>query len=338
MACERTRKGNRQRCPFCAHRRLSVTNSLAALHPELAAEWHVEKNGVLHPKDVVPGSRARAWWQCPAGRDHVWQTKVSERACVGTGCPFCAGHRASKATALSVVAPRIAKEWHPTKNGVLGPDDIVATSQRVVAWRCAKVPKHVWSARVSTRTKGSGACPLCVRGYVPSRTQRPELRGEMLSTAAPELLRSWHPTKNLPLRPKDVAVVSSQLAWWRCARGRDHVWRAQVRDRVRGIGCPFCAGQRVSVTNSLASLAPKAAREWHPTKNAPVTPRDVGAGSAKKYWWRCRKGHEWETQVRSRALLGTACPTCVRETRAKGGGFGPKRRRRRAPSHAAKSR
>ena len=126
--------------------------------------------------------------------------------------------------------------------------------------------------------------------------------------------------------------------WWRCSAGPDHVWQATVNDRSRGIGCPFCAGWRASITNSLASVAPDAAREWHPTKNASLTPRDVAAGSAKKYWWRCTDGHEWETQVRNRALRGTKCPTCVRERRARGEGFGPKRVRRPAPSRAKKSR
>ncbi|MCH7599227.1 MAG: zinc-ribbon domain-containing protein [Myxococcales bacterium] len=41
------------------------------------------------------------------------------------------------------------------------------------------------------------------------------------------------------------------------------------------------------MTNSLRSLFPKLAQEWHPTKNGELTPSDVVAGSHSKAWWKC---------------------------------------------------
>ena len=35
----------------------------------------------------------------------------------------------------------------------------------------------------------------------------------------------------------------------------------------------------------------------------------VKASSNKKVWWQCKKGHEWEATVGSRAM-GTGCPYC----------------------------
>src|SRR5262245_8726560 len=36
-----------QGCPFCAGKRADTSNSLLALNPKLAAEWHRRKNGHL---------------------------------------------------------------------------------------------------------------------------------------------------------------------------------------------------------------------------------------------------------------------------------------------------
>ena len=46
---------------------------------------------------------------------------------------------------------------------------------------------------------------------------------------------------------------------------------------------------------SLAETHPEIAKEWHPTLNGDLTPRDFTHGSDKKPWWKCDKGddHEW---------------------------------------------
>jgi hypothetical protein len=69
---------------------------------------------------------------------------------------------------------------------------------------------------------------------------------------------------------------------------------------------------RVSVTNSLATRAPAAAREWHPTRNGALTPKQVTAGSSVRVWWKCAAGpdHEWESTVNARGSGGTGCPFC----------------------------
>jgi superfamily II DNA or RNA helicase len=72
-------------CPTC---RLSKT-SLAAVAPNVAAEWHPTKNAVA-PSDVDAEHMMNAWWVCPNG--HEYQATVRARA---TGkrqsCPQCFG-------------------------------------------------------------------------------------------------------------------------------------------------------------------------------------------------------------------------------------------------------
>jgi DNA-directed RNA polymerase subunit RPC12/RpoP len=75
-------------CPICSNQQILVGyNDLATTHPELIDEWHTEKNGNMHPTNVVAGSSRRVWWIGRCG--HEWQTPINSRT-NGTGCPYCA--------------------------------------------------------------------------------------------------------------------------------------------------------------------------------------------------------------------------------------------------------
>ena len=51
-------------------------------------------------------------------------------------------------------------------------------------------------------------------------------------------------------------------------------------------------------------------RQWHPSKNGPLTPKTVTYGSKRRVWWRCEHGHEWQAAVYTRTGAGTGCPVC----------------------------
>jgi hypothetical protein len=78
--------------------------------------------------------------------------------------------------------------------------------------------------------------------------------GRSLAEASPELVAEWHPTKNGKLRPETIVATSEKKVWWKCAAGPDHEWQAKVEGRRQGRGCPFCSGNRVSVTNGGLSF------------------------------------------------------------------------------------
>ena len=63
--------------------------------------------------------------------------------------------------------------------------------------------------------------------------------------------------------------------------------------------------------NNLQTVNPALAKEWHPYKNAPLTPADVTTGSHRKVWWLGSCGHEWEATPNS-LYRGHGCPKCQR--------------------------
>jgi len=63
-------------------------------------------------------------------------------------------------------------------------------------------------------------------------------------------------------------------------------------------------------SKSLAAKNPELAKQWHPSMNENLTPFNVTAGSGKKIWWQCEKGHEWEARIYDMSR-GKECPFCT---------------------------
>ena len=155
--------------PVCCHEPVWETaagkqiipgeNDLASQVPQLAAQWHPDKNGALRPENVSPNSNRKVWWLCPLG--HAWKATVTSRSREGAGCPFCAGRKVWPGfNDLETVEPKVAAQWHPTLNGQLTPRMVTAGSRRKVWWQCPE--GHVWKAVVYSRAgKRKCGCPVC---------------------------------------------------------------------------------------------------------------------------------------------------------------------------------
>lgn len=284
-------KAWRRQCP--------KKKTLLSEFPTIATQWNYEKNGDLVPDDVPSHFHKKVWWKCEKG--HTWEATPANRV-QGKGCPYCSGRMAIPGeTDLATQYPVLVMEWHPTKNGTLTPDRVKPGSKKKVWWLCS-VCSCEWEATIGSRTHGAG-CPFC-SGHraIPGETD--------LAKLYPEVAAGWHPTKNGDLKPNQVRPGSHKEVFWLCGKG--HEWKASVKERTRGNGCPYCAGKRaIPGETDLATLRPDLTAEWHPVKNGTLTPNQVTRGSNKKVFWRCSFGHEWQAAVCSRTK-GSGCPYCAR--------------------------
>jgi hypothetical protein len=73
---------------------------------------------------------------------------------------------------------------------------------------------------------------------------------------------------------------------------------------------------RSKIHSSLSDAAPILVKEWHPTANGGLTPRNVNMGYPKKAWWLCSEGHEWQATIKSR-LKRNECPNCDKAAKNK---------------------
>jgi hypothetical protein len=147
-------------CPFCANRRVSLTNSLSTLHPELAMEWHPARNGALKPGGVVATTTRVVWWCCPADSRHEWRASVRDRARDLSSCPFCSNDRVCESNSLQATSPLVAAEWNAERNVGLTPDSVTSGSALRVWWRCGACA-HEWQARIANRVCRASGCPAC---------------------------------------------------------------------------------------------------------------------------------------------------------------------------------
>lgn len=201
--------------------------------------------------------------------------------------------------------PELAKQWHPTKNASLTADLVTPHSGQKVWWLCPR--GHEWKTVVNSRSRGGYGCPYCA-GQKPTADRN-------FATKYPELAKEWDLEKNGDVKPESYSPRSSSKVWWRCEKG--HSWQATICNRTRNFkksACPCCSNKKLCADNSLAQVRPGIAKQWHPQKNAPLTPNDVVAGGSKRVWWVCKHGHEWQTTIGQRVLSGTGCPKCSLQT------------------------
>jgi len=190
-------------------------------------------------------------------------------------------------------------DWEANNKEGLDPTQLTCGSNKRANWICRK--GHKWKSAIHGRSHEGYGCPYCAnekiwQGY------------NDLATTHPKLLKDWDYEKNT-LKPTEVTARSNNKVWWKCSKG--HSYEATTAKKTEGRGCPYCSNKKILIgENDLATTHPDLAREWHPTKNGTLKPTDVVAGSAKKVWWLCPKGHEYQAKVCARSRLHNGCAKC----------------------------
>ena len=154
-------------CPICSKKNQGHKRHLRAIeengglkNPELLKDWDYESNG--NPSDYSPQANVKVNWICHVC-GHRWKAKINNRS-NGRGCPCCSHRVLVKGkNDLLTLDPKLAKEWHPTKNGDLTPSDVMPGSGKKVWWICPN--GHEYEATPNKRTSGQGTnCPQCNSG------------------------------------------------------------------------------------------------------------------------------------------------------------------------------
>ncbi len=268
------RSNRRRGCPVCSGSRVQAgINDLATWSPALAAE------ALFDPKAVSSGSNKSLPWKCRKG--HEWNMTVAKRK-AGGQCPYCSGKRVMLGfNDLATTHPDIAKE------ALFDPRKFTSQSNRREKWRCEK--DHEWEALIYSRKRNG--CPYCggkavLPGFNDLVTTDPKLASEALFDATV------------------ISRGSNRKLTWLCSLG--HEYEAQVVNRLRGDGCPFCSGHQLLVGfNDLESRLPSIAAE------ALFDPKTVTSGSNKMKLWMCPEGHRFRMSPNKRSG-GQGCPSCTK--------------------------
>jgi hypothetical protein len=295
--------------------------SVAEACPYVAGQWYYKLNCGWGPGEFSTGSNVQPWWQCDRDKKHIWRAQIYKRCTKGHDCPLCFGkNRCARPVieerSFAYCHPELLDEWHPTLNGSLTPETVLAGANTIIWWRCRKKKRHVWDATLKSRSHGRG-CPKCYDDRML------DLRD------FPEILKLFDKKKNKFLDP--YKLTTTTVVWWRCPEGPDHSW--QSRFNKKSLLCKCCRNKQVSVTNSLETLYPKVAKQLHPTRNGNLTADKICAYTSKIVWWRCPMypHHVWEAAVNNRTRNESRCPDCYKARKKSGKADKAKARDRKRP-------
>ena len=280
--------------------------SLAEKRPDLASTWSF--NNPCTPYDVCPTTHKPEYiWLC------VNCGGEFKRTCSGRNrsglCISCsnASRRNKKLNpplekSLAYLYPEIAKTWSPKNDR--SPFEVYSTSNLGYSWVCETHGEYPMVC--SNRVKPTG-CPTCWD----------ESRSEVLKTPKYERsLEYLYPKIALEFSDtndrdsSEVYAGTSIEYWWDCPLGHHYLKSVNKRTK-RGYKCPYCTGKQVlKGFNDLLTTHPELCREWDYENNTSM-PDEVSQGSHKRIWWKCKKGHSWDTTIKERAGdHRTGCPSC----------------------------
>jgi len=291
-----TNRINGSGCPFCAGKRiLKGFNDVLTLNPDLVNnEWDFDKN-TLCPSEIGLNSSKKVWWKC-LNSDHSYESTTASRK-RGRGCPYCTNKKVLIGfNDFASQSSELLSEWDFSKNKI-DPTEITSGSDKAVWWVCAN--SHSYNMSAYKRSIGRG-CPVCAGKTVIFETS---VKGDS------HMSELWDYEKN-SVDPELISTGSNKLCWW---IGKDcgHRFEKSPKFIKNGSECPYCASANPQVLkgfNDLQTKAPHLVREW--SKKNLLSPSDFIAGSKKKVWWVCNKGHEWETAIEYRYKSLSSCPKC----------------------------
>ncbi len=315
--------------------------------PELVNQIHPTLNENIDKiLDLSVGSHIKLIWSCPKkcdkGCEHNYEMEIRAKV-KSKGCKYCTGESFCKHKSLLFTQPEIAKEWHPTKNGKLKPENFLETSHQKVWWICKKAEcgcVHEYEQEIRGKVK-SKDCLYCNNYYVDYH--------QSIAFLYPEKMEEWYYKENdkLGLDPTKLTPNSNFQAYWKCKKGCDykddipcnenvkkedclHIFVSSIQNRiVNNTSCVYCIDtpQKICYHQSFEFLYPELVKEWDYERNGDIKPYEIPRCYDKKVYWKCNNDlkkckyrtncdddachHRWHSTVANRTSNNRKCPYCV---------------------------
>ena len=281
-------------CPYCSGRYpIKGENDLQTLNPAIATEWHYEKNDGLIPADVMPNSDKKVWWKCRKG--HEWQAVISSRT-RGNGCPICSSEK-------NTSFPEYALVYYLKKYGLE-----VIHSYREQGY---ELDVYIPVLRIAIEYDG----------YLwhKDKTQQDLAKNYKCAMDGIKLYRIREGLSSLNDSSTDFVVQRNQ-------EDLSKILKLLLSEITGTIVDVDLKRDNITIENlreyteketSLLFSNPAIAKEWNYEKNGNLKPEHFAANSHKKVWWKCPKGHEWQSTIKDRNS-GNGCPYCASKMVLKG--------------------
>ena len=148
----------------------------------------------------------------------------------------------AKKGSLAERNPKLAAEWHPTKNGDLKPTDVLPGSNKKAWWLDKE--GNEWETKICVRVRYKTGAPQ-LKGKTITETKlrfRLEKEGS-LAKNCPEILKYWDYSKNGELNPNRLFAGSHQKVFLKCPIC-GYEFSKEIRHEIQkiktGHPCPNC--------------------------------------------------------------------------------------------------
>ena len=292
-------------CPVCANKVVAEgKNDLGTTHPQLAEEWHSEKNGDLTPKSITYGSGKKAWWLCPEG--HEYQATILHRS-RGTNCPNCNSGRqtsfAEQATFFYVkkLYPDAISRYQSEFLGVMELDIFIPSINYAIEYDGEAWHKQSKIKREQTKYK---RCQEQGIKLIRLREKYAEL-GSNVADYQFGVERLYEPKNLEPVIKQILKRLNFSNTW---------LFKCPIDVNIERDRYEILRNYKIALKkDSLSAKFPQIAEQWHPTKNKNLSPEMFKPMSDHKAWWKCPTcDHEYKTTIGHR-VYGTGCPICAIE-------------------------
>jgi len=168
--------------------------------------------------------------------------------------------------------------------------------RKIYFWECSE--GHKWESNIPNRIKlgGKGAkqCPYCSGNRIPE--------DESLGHLMPDFMKFWDKQKNIKNSVFEVRPTYAVPVWWVCKNNHSFKRSPAIATKNGNFECPTC--------ESLALSEPNLMKEWDYERNK-LDPSKLSTGSGERVFWKCEKGHSWDTSVDARVRNKSGCPYCA---------------------------
>ena len=275
---------------------------------ETIKQWHPTKNLPLLFESVSPVSAKTVWWfneEC----GHEWQQQIKYRVKSKTICVYCDNQRVLIGfNDLSTIHPKIASEWHPTKNGTLSPKQFTHGSGKEIWWQCEK--GHEWKNSILNRTSQKQNCPYCGNQKIISGNND-------LATTHPKL-KIFFDTQANKFKLEEIRLLSNKAAniTWQCEKG--HKWKQSAKSLIKTYSCSICEGRKIIPgINDVLTLYPFIIPYTLPNNKRKLS--YLNHKSSEILQWKCLNGlnHVFKASVKS-VIQQRQCLICSNKQVLKG--------------------
>lgn len=287
-------------CPQCSINTYAIkgVNDLATTHPNLAAEWHLTKNGDFSPQTARYGSTKKVWWICP-NCGYEYKMSIYSRV-LGSGCKHCVhtNHTSYPEQALfhyiQQIYPDAINRYKADFLGRMELDIFIPSLNYAIEYDGARWHKE--ESIQNERRKYN----LCHDNNITLLRVR-----EKISPLGSDIADYEIGVVELNGKISLDATVREVVRFINFSR--KHIDINLHQDELKIKEKYLCKPK-----DSLVSKYPDVAKQWHPTKNGNLTPDMFKPGSETKVWWQCQKcGYEWSSSPKQCTRNKKAgCPAC----------------------------